>query len=458
MRQLHHFLTRDLWILDLAEVPLWARWSLRALRVTLAAVWEFQYRLLDARASGLVYTTLLSVVPLLAVIVAVLKLFGIHERLETVLDQLLVPLGPNNHELTGWVVQFVGNFDVGVLGTVGVLGLLYTSYSLIERMEDTFNAIWRVPRGRSWTRKILVYFLLILLGPLVMVGAFGLLTSVHHHWLVQRLLDFQPLGSAVGWMTQYLPYVLLATVFTAFYKFLPHARVQPLSALVGGLAAAVLWGAAGEAFAFFVSRSTSYSAMYSGSAILVLFLLWLYVSWLIILMGAQVAFFYQHPNTYEWQYLGAHGVQAWRERAGLRMLQAFARRHIAGQPLDYVEELAGDMTVSLAMAGELIEIFLEAGFLKQIPKSERYEFARRPADIPVAEVLRVIHQGGVSNGPPPMRGSSAAGEAADVVLLRRDAAVAEALRGLTLEQLALNQHPAVPRIEDAPTAQRAAVR
>lgn len=436
MRSLQHFFTRDLWIMDLALVPRWKRWLLRTLRLLLAATWEFQHRLLDARAAGLVYTTLLSLVPLLAVVVAVLKWFGLHERPELVLDQLVAPLGPNGREVSEWVAQVVGNFDVGVLGLFGVGGLLYTSYSLIEKMEETFNALWRVSRSRPWTQKIVLYFTVILVAPLVMTVALGLLTSLERHELVQRLLGFRPLGTLASWIAEYLSYLLLALVFSFFYKFLPNARVRVASALVGGAAAALVWGAAGQAFAFFVSRSTSYSAMYSGSAIVVLFLLWLYVGWMIILLGAQVGFFYQHPNSYEWQYLGSHGVQAWRERTGMQVLRVLAQRELAGTSLGQIEEIVSEGTGSLSFAEELLDVFIEAGYLARTGRAKQLRFVKPVSAIYLDEVIRVIHQGGLASGAVVAQPLSDRNDPVVAVLRRRDQAVGTALEGLTLEWLA----------------------
>ncbi len=435
---------------NLDKDPLWKRWGYRALRVGLAAAWEFQQRLLDARAAGLVFTTLLSLVPFLAVVVAVLKTFGVDDHLEAVLDQLVAPLGPNGQLVTGAVVQFVNNFDVGVLGTIGVVGLLYTTYSLVEKMEDTFNAIWRVRRGRSWGQRIVEYFTIVLVGPLAMVSALGLLTSLHNQAVVQRILEIPPLGVLAVRGAEYLPFVLLAAVFGALYKFLPHARVSTMAALVGGGAAAVLWGAAGQGFAFFVARSTSYSAMYAGSAIVVLSLLWLYLGWLIILLGAQVAYFYQHPNTYEWQYLGTHGVQAWRERAGLCILQALARRCMSGEGDTPLDAIAQETNVTLPTIEEMIEVFAEAGYVsKERGHTAHCRLLRAPAAISLAEVIRVIHYGGLFGGGPGPSGS----DGLDHILRRRDEAVVRALEGLTLEALAIGESslpgPAVNRVSES---------
>ncbi|GKS60361.1 hypothetical protein YTPLAS18_38880 [Nitrospira sp.] len=431
MHQIEQFLNRDLWLYDLNGLPTWKRWAFGTLRLLLAVISEFQHRLLDARAAGLVYTTLLSLVPFLAVAVSVLKAFGVHHYVEPILEQIVEPLGPNGQQISVRIIQFVNNLDVGVLGMVGIAGLLYTTYSLIGKVEEALNAIWRVRRGRPWTRKFTDYLSVVLVGPVLIGSAFGLLASIQSHTLVQRVLEIQPFGYLVVWAAQYLPFMLLCGVFTFFYKFLPHTDVRTSAALVGGTAAALLWGAAGKGFAVFVAGSTKYSAIYSGFAILILFLLWLYVGWLIILVGAQVAYFYQHPSAYEPRYRWLQGSFAWRERAALLILASLARRFLKGGRPMQLEDIAHESGVPLPMVEELTDIFVDAGYLSCLSKPNGIGFALPPARITIHGIFNVIRTG----QPAGEMGPVLAPDMVETVLQRRDEAVEQALAELTLEGL-----------------------
>jgi membrane protein len=434
--RIEQFLKHDLWVIDVDSLHGLQRVGVQLLRLVWAAATEFSNRLLDARAAGLVYTTLLSFVPFLAVTFSVLKSFGVHQMIEPVLKQVLEPLGPKGTEITNQVIGFVNNVEVGVLGVVGIAGLLYTTYSLIDKIETTFNAIWRVRQGRSWGRKFTDYLSVVLVGPVLVVTAFGLLASVQSNALVQRVLGLQPFGYVAVWAAQFMPFVLLCGLFTFLYKFVPNTYVRLTSALIGGVTAAVLWAIAGEAFAAFVAASSNYSAIYSGFAILILFLLWLYIGWVIILVGAQVAFFHQYPAAYLTQFLWADRSYAFRERLVLVLLVDITRRYLQGEPPSRPSELACELDIPVSVVEEQVDDLVRYGILCRMVQPEGVGLVKPPELIPVAELLEAIR-----DGVPIGRGlRSEVSEEVDRVLERRDRAVKEALAGITLRSLAQGPH------------------
>ncbi|MEJ2254599.1 MAG: YihY/virulence factor BrkB family protein [Nitrospirota bacterium] len=253
-------------------------------------------RQLTLRAMSLVYTTLLSLVPLLAVSFSVLKAFGVHNRIEPLLYRFLAPLGPKAGEITDRVVEFVSRVNAGVLGSLGLVMFVYTVISLLQKVETTFNELWRVQAPRSFARRFSDYMSVILVGPVLVFAALGLTASVMSAEFIQSLLAFEPLGRVVRFLARLLPYLMVSGAFTFLYSFLPNRKVKLSSALVGGVVAGVLWETAGWGFAAFIVTSTKYTAIYSGFAILIFFMIWLYVSWLILIVGAVISFYHQHPR------------------------------------------------------------------------------------------------------------------------------------------------------------------
>jgi membrane protein len=429
------FLKQDLWTTDLATLPFLQRTLVQTLRLAIAVGLEFRHRLLDARAAGLVYTTLLSLVPFLAVMFSVLKAFGVHHQIEPVLAQALEPLGPKGEEVTGTIIGFVDNLKIGVLGVVGVAGLFYTTYSLIDKIEQALNAIWLVRQGRSWSRKFADYLSAVLVGPVLIVTAFGLLASVQSNTLVQHVLEIEPLGYLMVWGAKLAPFLMLCGVFTFLYKFIPHTQVRASSALVGGIAAAILWGIAGELFAKFVAESAKYSAIYSGFAVLILFLLWLYTGWLIVLIGAQFSFFHQHPTAYLSRLLWQQRTQGFRERLALTLLALLTRRHVAGERPLAVQELAIELNLPVSLVEEQVDHLVENGLLGLMSKPEGVSLMKPPELISLKEVLDAVRDGNAADARIPLHD----GDPILDVLRRRDEAVEQALSGQTLRSLVIER-------------------
>jgi membrane protein len=436
------FLDHDLWTADVPSRGAFVRFGLRLLRLVVVILRASQDRLINLEAMGLVYTTLLSLVPFLAVTFSVLKAFGAHLRLEPLLAQALEPLGAERWSLTGRIVDFLGAMHVGVLGAVGVAGLFYSVVSLIEKIEDALNRIWSVRRSRSLVRKFSDYLSILLVGPVLVLAAFAVIAAAESHWVVQRVLAFTHLGWTTVILARHvIPFLFLAAAFTFIYRALPYTRVALGAAAVGGMTAAVLWHLAGVAFAALVAGSASYTAIYSSFASLVLGLIWLHVAWLIVLIGGQVAFVHQHPSSY----VTVRGPRSmpFRERVGLAALVAIARRHLADGPPYRADELAGTIGAPLVSVDELIDAFVASGVLVRAIEPEGIVLARAPARLGVVEVLHVIRGAAASVG---LRGQIA--EAVDALLERRDRAVEEALGGVTLAALA-DQAPAVePGVAD----------
>ena len=385
---------------------------------------------LSLRAMGLTYVTLLALVPLLAVMFAVLKAFGVHNLIEPSLAQALEPLGAQGAEITRYVLEFVSNLRVGVLGAVGVAALFYTVVSLISKIEDSFNAIWQVRRARTWGKKCSDYLSVVLVGPVLVFTALTVIASAQSHTVVQYLTANELLGPLIIVATQLLPFAFLCVAFTFLYVFVPNTVVRFGSALLGGVVAAVLWQLAGAGFAAFVSGSARYAAVYSSFAILVLFFIWVYASWLIILIGAEVAYFQQYPASYRAGRDLDGKTPLSQERLALTALVTITQRYLAEHPPWSVPDLAKNMRVPLSVLEPLLETLRAKGVLLQTTQPEGMVLGHPPEQIAVVSVLDSLRTPG--GEPAALDG----GDAISALLDRRNRAVAQALDGLTLRSLA----------------------
>jgi membrane protein len=397
----------------------------RARRYLTAFLRKHNQDAVSIHAMSLTYTTILSMVPLLAVTFSVLKAFGIHNQVEPFLARTLAPLGSEGVVLSERITEFVRNLQVGVLGAVGVAGLFYTVVSLVGSIENALNHIWQARRGRSWPRKVRDYLTVIMIGPVLVFTALALIAAAEQNTLVQRAFTLAP--SLVWLATVLLPYLILTLAFTLLFRFMPNTFVTWSAAAVGGTAAGVGWKLAGSTFTAFVAGSSRYAAIYSSFAILVLFFIWIYVSWSIVLIGAQIAYLWQYPADVLSRLREA--TMAARERNGLRVLVTLARAHLGGEPPIPPTRLALRAGLPSSAVAEVVEQMIERGVLLHAERPPGIALAKPSESIPVAELLEILR--GEDDAPPPRPGPATV----DAVLERRRRAARDALDGLSLRDL-----------------------
>jgi membrane protein len=250
---------------------------------------------LTLRSMSLVYTTLLSIVPLLAFSFSVLKGLGVHKDLEARLYAMLEPLGDKGIEITDQLMRLVNNVNGSVLGGIGLAFFIYTAISMVQKIEESFNYVWYVSEPRSFARRFTEYMLVLLIGPVLIMVALGAIASLQNEAIVQWLAGTAVFGPLFAATSQLTPFLVVTVVFSFLYYYMPNTDVRVGPALVGGVAGGVMWAAVGMLFAAFVTNSARAQAIYASFAIAIITLIWLYLNWLILLIGAQIAFYFQNP-------------------------------------------------------------------------------------------------------------------------------------------------------------------
>ena len=288
------------------------------------------------RAMSLVYTTLLSIVPLLAFSFAILKGLGVFEQLEPYLAGLLAPLGDQGVVITEQILSLVNNVRGSVLGGLGLVFFLYTAISMVQKVEEAFNYVWYVAKPRSFAVRVSEYLVVLLVGPMLMVAAIGMITSIQSATVVQYLLNNPQFGQVFVIAGKFVPYMLISGVFTFLYVFIPNTRVNLGSALVGGVCGGIMWATISAVFATFILYSTRTLQIYAGFAVAVTTLLWLYLNWLVLLVGAQIAFYHQRSAFLRIGRREPRLSNAMRERLALNIMYlAGTAFRSDGSPLTY---------------------------------------------------------------------------------------------------------------------------
>ncbi|MCZ4315603.1 YihY/virulence factor BrkB family protein [Comamonadaceae bacterium G21597-S1] len=368
---------------------------LRLVRTILILGRDLAFGQLTLRAMSLVYTTLLSIVPLLALSFSVLKAFGVTNQIRPMLLNLLEPLGEKGAEVAVRITGFIENMNVGVLGAVGLVLLLYTSISLIQKIEESLNYIWHAPRPRPLAERFTRYLTVLMVGPILVFSALGVTATVMNIEVVRGLMAVDVLGQVVQAFSRLVPYLLIIAAFTFIYLFMPNTRVRLWPALVGGIVGGIAWQTAGWVFAVFIAGSNNYAAVYASFAILILFMIWLYLSWLVLLFGASVAFYVQHP-----EYLYLRGGEPrlsnrTREQLAVSAMELVGRRFIHGDAAPTQEVF----TQELQVPGHVLMVVLDALERRHLVVASAddppsYLPARDPGRILVADVLETVRAAG----------------------------------------------------------------
>lgn len=359
-------------------------------RYAYALIRDFMHGDLTLRAMSLVYTTMLAIVPLLAFAFAMLKGLGFHRDLApTILQGFLGPLGPRADELTNQIIGFIDNVNGSALASIGVAAFLYAALSMAQKVESSFNFVWRVDRPRSFARRFSEYLAFILVGPVVMGIAIGFTATLASTALMTRLREtgvIGPLLEALSWLT---PYALIVGSFMLLYVIVPNTRVRFKPALIGGVFAGILWAGGGRLFTSFIVSISRYEAIYAGFAIVLVAMIWLYLSWLILLLGAQLAFYVQHPEYLPLGQRAPTAANATRERLALSAML------LVGADFDRpghgwrIESLASRLRVPRHQLEPIVTSLMTAELLTRTAEN-RLVPARDLRRIGVADILAAV--------------------------------------------------------------------
>ena len=265
-------------------------------RILFLTIRFFTTKRVMTQASALTYSTLLAMVPVLAVIFAIARGFGYNKYIEIWFRDALSSQPQVADTLAGFVNSYLIHTQSGIFLGVGLLFMLYTVLMLVNNIEETFNEIWQVSNARPIMRSLTNYMAMFFVVPIIIVVSMGL--SIFMATIAHKMSGIMLLGPAMRLMLDFSPYLLLSLLFIWLYVYMPNTDVKLKSAIVPG----ILSGIAMQLLQLFYIHSqiwvTGYNAIYGSFAALPLFMLWLQISWTICLFGAQLTFTNQNMNRF----------------------------------------------------------------------------------------------------------------------------------------------------------------
>ena len=365
------FLTYDIWRITENEVTKTTYAIYNIIKTIYLCISRFAKDRVANKAAALTYSTLLAIVPILAILFAIARGFGFDNLMES---QVAKGLGGQT-ETTQMLLQFVNSYlsqtKNGVFIGIGLVMLLWSVINLINNMEVTFNRIWQVQKARSMYRKITDYFSMLLLIPVLIVVSGGL--SVFMTTTIRHMEDFALLAPLGKFLIHLIPYALTWCMFTALYIFMPNTRVKLRHALISGIIA----GTAYQAFQYLYINSqlwvSRYNAIYGSFAALPLFLLWVQISWTICLFGVELTYAGQNIGKFSFDADTRNVSHRYREFIAILIMSVIAKRFDRNERPYTAQEISEEYQIPIRLTQQTLYELQEINLIHEVTSDTKSE-------------------------------------------------------------------------------------
>ena len=374
LESLIQFLTIDIWRMNHdARAEKHGMW-IAVFKKLYLAVQFFIDKGVMAAASALTYSTLLAIVPVVAVVFAIARGFGFNKYIEEWFINMLSSQPQAADAIVGFVNSYLVHTHSGVILGIGLIFMLWTVLSLIHNVEITFNQIWQVKEQRAWSRKITDYISFFFLAPIAIVLTSGV--TIFLTTIAKQMEGYMLLGSAVRFFISLMPYVIMAAVFISLYVFLPNTRVKLKNAIVPGILAGVAMQLLQYFYIYCQIFLSGYNAIYGSFAALPLFMLWVQISWTICLFGAELCYTNQNLDYYDFDANTGEISHRYKILLCALLMSRICRRFANGQKPLSALELREETTIPIRIVNDLLYALMEAGMVTEITSDEKGETSR----------------------------------------------------------------------------------
>ncbi len=388
--KIKEFLEKGIWKIRLKGKPSGKIFFIKQLRIILIAVRGFTEDKVQLRASALTFYTLLSVVPVLAMIFGIAKGFGFEEHLKTVLQEKLA----EHKEILGEIITFADralkNVKGGFIAGTGLVVLIWSVMKVLGNIENAFNNIWQIKKSRGFSRKFSDYLSLVVVAPILVFVSSGFTITQDNSFIQGNLLLY--LGPLFKFLVWVLSFTLIWFVFTLLYIILPNTKVNFRPAFAGGVIAGSMFQVLQWAYVNFQSLLSGYGAIYGSFAALPLFLMWMQFSWLIMLFGAEIAFAYQNVDNYEHEADVMNISTHFKRLLSLLIAHQIIKNFANGLPPMMAGEISHKLDIPIRLVREIIYELLEAKILSETITKNVKEMAYQPAQDPSRLTIRYVMQ------------------------------------------------------------------
>ncbi|MEK6777961.1 MAG: YhjD/YihY/BrkB family envelope integrity protein [bacterium] len=372
--------------LDLNEFSRFPAWALRQIKVTYYVGLEFIHDRCLLRASSMTYTTILSLVPLMVVFFSWFSRMKLsEEEVRNVLSQYLFP----NADLFRTIQNHINKFseNTAALSTFGSIFVFAIAYSLVNTMEKTFNEIWHVTEKRSLWDKVSSFWLTLTLAPILIALSIFMTSKIKSLPALSMVFEY-PLFKAS--LIYIIPFILIWLAFFMLYKLLPYTHVGTYPAAGGAAAAAILFALGKWGFGLYVTHFNAYSKIYGAVAAIPALLLYIFLIWIIVFLGAELSYVLQYPELYEKGAAAGPRAGNYRGYLALRMMIEITRRFRSGKGPAGILEISQKLGIAYELVEEILHKLKEEGLVHQLENRHAFVPARDTEKISAAEVIEAV--------------------------------------------------------------------
>lgn len=369
IKRIIQFIQVDVWRISPNEVSPIRYLFCEIVKVLYLAIRFFTTKRVLTQASALTYSSLLAIVPIMAVVFAIARGFGYNKYIELWFRDAFASQPQAAEVIIGFVNSYLVHTKSGIFLGVGLVFMLYTVLMLVSNIEQTFNEIWQVKKPRSIFRTFTDYLAMFFMFPILIVVSSGL--SIFVATIASSLPDYLLLGPFVQWLVKLAPYVLMSALFIALYVFMPNTHVKVKNAIIPG----ILSGIAMQWLQFFYIHSqiwvTGYNAIYGSFAALPLFMLWVQISWTICLFGAELSYTSQNLDYYDYNAHTSDISHRYRMMLSAILMSRICKRFSMGKRPYTADELRKETGIPIRIVNDLLFKLIEARLLIEISTDEK---------------------------------------------------------------------------------------
>jgi len=399
------FIRVDIWRIRLKDISLTKWFFIKQLRILILAIRGFAKDKCSLSASALTFYSILSIVPVLAMAFGIAKGFGFQMLLE---KQLLEKF-QGQEEVMNRVVAFarslLENTKGGMIASIGVLFLLWTVIKLLSQIERSFNDIWAVKYPRTYGRKFSDYLSIMLISPILFIlsSSVTVFITTQIKVITQKVALIGMFSPVIFFMLKFIPYGLIWILLIFMYLLMPNTKVNFSSGLIAGVIAGTIYQIAQWAYITFQVGMARYNAIYGSFAALPLFLIWIQLSWMIVLFGAEISFAHQYANTYDFEPDRRSISAAFKKLLSLQISHLIISKFSKAEPSLSAINISKTLEIPIRLTQQILDELVEAGILSETEVNKNKEVSYQPARdinaITINSVIEALDQKGVDNIP-----------------------------------------------------------